>query len=51
MKAKVMKYEVNHERTSGGPQFSSLSEALAYISHVMRHGMDRVLTISKIQPN
>ena len=35
---KLMKYQVNHAHTSGGPKFSSLTEACAYIAHCMRNG-------------
>ncbi len=34
------KFQVNHPMTSGGPTFSSLSEALRYIAHAIQNGND-----------
>jgi hypothetical protein len=45
---KPLRYQVNHPDTSGGPKFSSLTEALAYISHCIRNG-NRYMTISNLK--
>lgn len=46
---RVDKYQVNHARTSGGPKFTSLSEALHYIRYCMREGSSNdTMIISKI---
>jgi hypothetical protein len=41
------RYEVNHPMTSGGPKFSSLSEALRYIAHAIQNG-NASMTISNL---
>ncbi|WP_181376073.1 hypothetical protein [Ochrobactrum soli] len=47
-KPRPMKYQVNHAMRSGGPKFSSLTEALAYIRHCMNQDHNSAMTISKI---
>jgi hypothetical protein len=47
MKTKVMKYQVQHPNTSGGPKFSNLTEALDYIRHCIQNGND-YMTIAKL---
>ena len=47
MKNRTEKYQVNHPYTSGGPKFSSLSEALAYIRHALQNG-NEYMTISRL---
>lgn len=46
-KIPVMKYQVKHPNTSGGPKFSNLTEALAYIRHCIQNG-NNYMTISKL---
>lgn len=41
-------YQVNHARTSGGPKFSSITEALRFIAYAMRNGND-YMSISRIR--
>lgn len=43
-----MKFQVNHPHHSGGPKFSSLTEALRYIAFVMRDGETKFMTVSRI---
>ena len=47
-KPRPMKFQVNHAMHSGGPKFSSLTEALAYIRHCMSQENNSTMTISKI---
>lgn len=44
---RVNKYQVNHAGTSGGPKFTSLTEALAYIAHCMKNG-NNFMTIARL---
>lgn len=41
-------YQVNHPRTSGGPTFTNVWKALAYIAYCLRNGNDSMsITIVK----
>lgn len=44
---KAPKYRVNHPRHSGGPTFTSLTEALRYIAHCIQNG-NEYMTIIKL---
>lgn len=46
---RVDKYQVNHARTSGGPKFTSITEALHYIRHCMADCDNDTMIISKIR--
>jgi hypothetical protein len=46
-KPKVYKYQVSHPMHSGGPKFTCLTEALAYMAHAIRNGND-YLTLIKL---
>lgn len=46
-KNKPYLYQVNHARTSGGPKFTSISEAVKYIAHCMKEGEPQ-MTIFKL---
>jgi hypothetical protein len=47
MKSKEPKFQVLRPRHSGGPKFSSLTEALAYIRHSLKSGEDS-MSIGKL---
>ena len=43
------KFQVNHPMHSGGPKFTSLSEALRYLAHCMKEGNGNdYMTIARI---
>lgn len=49
VRRRAPQFRVNHPNTSGGPEFTSLTEALSYIRFCMKDGDYDYMTIGRIK--